>query len=354
MTPVSLGASLNPERVRLVNALLTRLVNIALPLDIGQEQPAMAKFAVEPYGSTQFSDDVLLELFINMNGIWRVRFSNLELLTLRPEFASWLEANPANKFRYLPKPLLRSVLERMFQAILSLLAQVTGFPVLFVGAPRNLERLSFAASADLRLDVAAPKPCTTILQVAWQDTATYLPIIELLESKPYLPFGNYLPPQANFKVHLELTRMNLSMAELKSLALGDVLLAKVDPTKVLVRLGSKIGFVGNLEGTTVTLAEQSTPNGETNMSETSEELAVESVQSLDLEIAFELPVLKIPLAECAKLNPGYTFTLAETIDKLPVAVVLGGKKVAIGRLVDVNGEVGVQLIQVAAQTSDGA
>ena len=76
------------------------------------------------------------------------------------------------------------------------------------------------------------------------------------------------------------------------------------------------------------------------------------LEKLELNITFELPGLRLPLAECARLAPGYTFTLSADAANLPVTVRAGGRAVALGRLVDVGGTVGVQLTQLAGTPAE--
>ena len=79
-------------------------------------------------------------------------------------------------------------------------------------------------------------------------------------------------------------------------------------------------------------------------------LSQEQLNDLELEVCFALPSLKLPLGECAKLTPGYTFTLGQDVEHLPIQVLVGGQAVAKGRLVEVAGSLGVQLTQVLANT----
>lgn len=359
-----LGESLDKESVRLANVILTRLGDLEISLDVGAEQLVRAKLNLLTARSS-WPDEESFTLHVNMNGIWQVSFSNLDLLSLRPEFSAWIEADAANKFSYLPKPLIRVVLERICQPIIDRLAEKTRFPILFVGEPRNIDRLSFKKNIQFSLEVLGEKPVKTIVRISWQDSPTLVPILELIEMLPMLPVEKFFPYKACIFGHLELGRMRLKIADVQKLAPGDVLLARLPKDALNIILGPNIALAASIEGRVVTLLGRVVKNmaGETTMSQSAgnvdqtqgASLDLDDVKSIELEISFQLPSIKLPVADCAKLTNGYTFTLDADPANLPIAVLAGGRKVAIGRLVDVGGEVGVQLVQVAlAENMDGA
>ena len=69
------------------------------------------------------------------------------------------------------------------------------------------------------------------------------------------------------------------------------------------------------------------------------------LDNLEVTVAFELERRLMSLAEIAALTPGYTFPLA--VDpSAPVTLRAGGQNIGSGRLVDLNGTLGVQIIAI--------
>ncbi len=374
---------LQPGTVRLWNALACRLPAHSFTLDNGQaDAPRVMVTCPIMENDGLFAEGAAFTLYMNFNGLWRVEFSSLDLLQLRPELASWLQADVANRFAMLPEGLIRAVLERLFLPVLDDISHYSGMPAIFVGKPRASTRPMFTEHLDMLLRVEGQCPVSCLLRIAWQDTATLMPVVERLEAQPVpLPMqqAKMLLAGAEVSARLILGSMQLTPEELVSLHTGDVLLPPLlQPGEPRLRLASGLRLVCTLNGSTLTVCalESScghTIHGEQNMSETTEEnaaqqdaaasgqpadpvLGQESLGALELDITFELPGLRLPLAECSRLAPGYTFTMSADAAHLPVTVLAGGRAVAVGRLVDVGGTLGVQLTQMAgaAVSSDHA
>ncbi len=363
---------LSPGAARLWNALACRLLPIAVTLDNGQ-QSTPAVDATCPVTGGESGAEAAFTLHVNLNGLWRVEFGNLDLLALRPELNEWLQADAANRFGMLPEGLIRAVLERLFLPVLDNISRHTGMPAIFVGAPRATARPMFTEHLEMLLRVRGDIPIASPVRIAWQDTATLVPVVERLEAlplrRPQFPAVGYSKLEAG----LVIGGMRLTPEELASLNAGDVLLPpSLTPMEPRLHLASGLSLACALNGDTLTLRAMETPaaqaaHGEQNMSDTvtenvvSPEAASEQtaaplldqgdLEKLELNITFELPGLRLPLAECARLAPGYTFTLSADAANLPVTVRAGGRAVALGRLVDVGGTVGVQLTQLAGTSA---
>ncbi|MBP3730130.1 MAG: FliM/FliN family flagellar motor switch protein, partial [Mailhella sp.] len=65
---------------------------------------------------------------------------------------------------------------------------------------------------------------------------------------------------------------------------------------------------------------------------------------LEIRLSFELERRMISIADLETLSPGYVFDL-ECDAQSPVTVRANGKPIALGRIVDINGTIGVQLTQ---------
>lgn len=71
---------------------------------------------------------------------------------------------------------------------------------------------------------------------------------------------------------------------------------------------------------------------------------MQQTDSLEVRLVFELEERTITLGELSRLEPGYVFTLTADASA-PVTITANGQAVAKGRLVDVNGAVGVQITE---------
>lgn len=69
-----------------------------------------------------------------------------------------------------------------------------------------------------------------------------------------------------------------------------------------------------------------------------------AVGALELPVTFELDSLQLRVDELAALRPGYTLALGGDIASVPVGIRVGGRMLARGRLVDVGGMPGVQIV----------
>ena len=364
---------LPPGTARLWNALACRLLPADVTLDNGQ-QSAPAVEATCPVTGGESGEEAAFTLYVNLNGLWRVELGNLDLLALRPELDVWLQADADNRFAMLPEGLIRAVLERLFLPVLDAISRHTGMPALFVGTPRASTRPMFTEHLNMLLRVRGDRPLACPVRVAWQDTATLVPVVERLESlslrRPHLP----ALADANLEAGLVIGGMRLTPKELASLNTGDVLLPpSLTPKEPRLLLASGLTLACALNGDTLTLRAVETTaahaaHGEQNMSDTVTENTVSpeavseqpaaplleqgDLEKLELNITFELPGLRLPLSECARLVPGHTFTLSADASNLPVTVRAGGRAVALGRLVDVGGTVGVQLTQLAGTPAE--
>ena len=69
------------------------------------------------------------------------------------------------------------------------------------------------------------------------------------------------------------------------------------------------------------------------------------VDEIELELRFEVGTARMAAGQLATLQPGYVFLLETPVDK-PVAVSANGCPIGRGRLVQSDGRVGVQLLEM--------
>ena len=197
--------------------------------------------------------------------------------------------------------------------------------------------LSGGQTADMALLVAlVPHQVTSASAVAHHlKNLPFRPNPRLAEAVAALPL----------EVALETGYLYLTSAEFASLAVEDLLLPEAWPFaqgKLNIRVNRGLGSV--LMGTCSveqgkavldgTLAEEADTGMENN-----------EQKDIEIRLSFELDRRAITVGELASLTPGFTFPIAGDADSV-VTVRAQGKAFARGRIVDINGTLGVQLTEL--------
>lgn len=154
-------------------------------------------------------------------------------------------------------------------------------------------------------------------------------------------------------VSVEAARMPLTLSELASLAPDDILLPGAYPAmqgRVLVTVpGSVIhcslaGRIATVDTIVNTESLREAPVTEEQTSSAAACAAVD-VDGLEVTMTFELERRLMTVGDLATVAPGYTFALG--VDPLaPVTLRVAGRAVGMGRLVDIGGTVGVQVMSM--------
>ena len=136
--------------------------------------------------------------------------------------------------------------------------------------------------------------------------------------------------------------MTLGREAYEALGTGDILLPETwlpaagTACLLLRTAGATYAAACTHEGGRATLTQELIPIEETNMQDT---------DAVEVKLTFELEERTLTLAELKTIGTGHVFTL--TSDRqAPVTVTANGRPVAKGRLVDVNGAVGVQITEL--------
>jgi type III secretion system YscQ/HrcQ family protein len=163
-------------------------------------------------------------------------------------------------------------------------------------------------------------------------------------------------------LHLELARVSIPAAELAALAVGDIVLtgrAAAGPRlgAVALRLG-RGGFRGRLDGEALTIdapfsATPPTLEGATVPMDDQDQQKPATTPADDGALVGELPVevtaelgrVTMTGRELLELRPGAVILVGRPLSG-PVDLTVGGRVVARGELVDVEGEIGVRVTQV--------
>ena len=258
---------------------------------------------------------------------WRVELGSLRLLALHPAVAD-VPPNAA-----LPGALQLAVLDLLAAPLAELAQTFLHVPL----AVRNVRMIEAAEPAVCAL------PLTLHVPVGAGASAEAYPI----------PVRLCLPDRESA---LEAGRMRLSVNELSSLEPDDVLLPETYPARegrVTLRLcatSRSLAFACSLtEGCATILSvlnpEEGPMSDENNTAAGAAPSEGVDTGELEVTLTFELERRLMTVRDVETLAPGYTFAFGG--DALaPVTLYANGKSVGKGRLVDLNGTLGVQVVSL--------
>ena len=278
--------------------------------------------------------------------VWNLEIGNPLVLSLHPA----LTTVPAETV--LPEALQQALLELLLTPLLSNLEALLGGP---------LTLTSFLEAVPL---------CHITLE--WHDDNMSVPVrigvpgatsaLTLLGKLRNLPLTAVIPDEIPMEVGVETGRMRITVAELADLAVGDVLLPDDYPAAQgglslnLAPMNDTFQLRCELLGTTVRVASLAASPQEEFMTENAEEVLLQEnaknapvvqgtppdVNQLEVTLTFELERRLMTVREIGELAPGYTFALG-CDGTAPVTLRVNGKALGTGRLVDMNGVLGVQI-----------
>lgn len=375
--------SLPPLRARLLNALVSRALPREFVVDSAAASAARCRLDLHDTAALEspvpFSPAATL-FFLTGDSAWKLEFSSLEPLALRPELAAWRASGITggvaakeetaqagkNDFFGLPEPLRLAVLERLFWPALNSLARWLGCEAKFGSVPGSAPVWAQA----LPLTLTLPGGERVYLRLFWADEGAARFVLERLEALPLrgVPDAAGALPDAALACLIEIGRMSLSPKEAASLAPGDILLPErwtPEAPRLLLPGGAALACrlengVLSVLGPDATLPPpcgQSSDSSEVSMTEPVSEYAEvsekaaeptpvldrDAIAALELPVTFELAGLSLRVEEVAAIAPGYTFALGGDVSSVPVFLRIGGRVAARGRLVDVGGMPGVQI-----------
>ena len=139
----------------------------------------------------------------------------------------------------------------------------------------------------------------------------------------------------------------VTLAELRSLAEGDVVLADTLPdAELLLIAGDRLAWQAGWSGGRLTVSAARRQWEGSSMQENTALTGPEtSLDELPIRLAFEIGRLEVSLAELQAVGPGYVFEVARAEDEA-VDIVANGRRIGRGRIVDVGGALGVQVVRI--------
>ena len=360
--------ALNPLQARFLNTLCTRKLPVSFSL-----HGADCALAPDPW-QAPFTPACGLAVTVD-GAVWRLEFASAAVLKLHPAGARIADDS------VLPEELRLALLELALEPVFAALGHFLELPAPPMAiAEQQAATTAFACSVPLLLRLPEEN---VPARVHISDRQAAGAVLDRLQSLPLLrqPVDGLRLPVA-----LEAGYARLTRRELREIAPEDIILPAAYPAlqgQFTLRLGPGQGLtcaVNNglatiLEATptlpledetmTDTLPDAATPEASPQSTATPETPAPENaapdapgalvapgtsgkpldLDNLEVTVAFELERRLMSLAEIAALTPGYTFPLA--VDpSAPVTLRAGGQNIGSGRLVDLNGTLGVQIIAI--------
>jgi len=180
------------------------------------------------------------------------------------------------------------------------------------------------------------------------DAAAAWSIAPALERLPDCPDDL---PDLPVHLHVRSLAADVTLAELDGACPGDVILAEALPAdEVLLVAGERFTWRARHKGMQLQIVSPRLHAPAVGLERwvMSNEFAADDAGGLDelpVRLAFELGRIELPLAELALLGPGHVFELARN-EAQPVDIVANGRRIGQGRIVDVAGSIGVQIVRM--------
>lgn len=353
---------LDPLQAHVDNMLLTRAQPWTIVVG---HRPATLRAVPSP-----FPFEAMASLRLRCaGGIWRVDLGSTDFIRHHPAIAE------VPLWTGLPEAVRLAVLDLILAPVLDSLQRFMGDVATLDNAtlePGAAANETPAALMHLILEFSdaghgdAPVP----LRVAIPDRQSALLLCDRLADLPVrgVVQGVGERPDLPITVCVDAGSMSISIRELSTLERGDILLPpdySAAKGRIILRpcppttgqtpspagAASVLCDINNTQATVVTAVKnsQEMPMTTTDPSATTasaEDQAGLDVGGIDVELCFELERRTMTVADLAALVPGYTFTLG--CDPLsPVSLRINGAVVGTGRLVDINGVLGVHVDALA-------
>ena len=333
--------SLAPELAQLMNALSLRGRLCRFPFGIGEVELSLLNEA------PSFEPACRISLMLDGHR-WHAELSSSAVLLLHSAFQPETDGEPPfSDEAALPTEIRRAVLEDMLAPVLSELGRRVSLPASVdetAFAPLPQENCPF--SLGFRADVPAPdhrEPLTAFLRLSPLKAQSAAAAAAALRTLPICPSGSLAESVKSvpLEVTFESGYVFLTLSELSSLKVEDVLLPEVWTAPESLTLRIRRGAAPDLIALCTCADGQSVLNAAPS-EET--ETAMNSQNDIDIRLSFELERRTITTGELEALSPGYTFAM-NSEGQAPVTIRANGKAVARGRLVDMNGTLGVQITE---------
>lgn len=298
-------------------------------------------------------------------GKWVIEFGKVPPLTLHPAFKGKPEV------LCVPEEVKLAVFELLASPFLHQFENMMGMPVELVSSTLSPDRDNFsvACSIPLVLHVEGNENNIPFLVKIEKENDALLLLSRLQE----FPVAYRDVPSLPVSVSIEVGYTRLKTQQLQEIEKDDILIPDqlfIQEERIQIRFS---GFLANckIQGGMATVMDvnnvgypegqgsggeqivENHPDGHGRQNtartsasrQTSQQSSNVDVSGLELPVVFELERQFMTVQNIGLLAPGYTFILSVDI-QAPVTLRVNGKAIGIGRLVELNGSLGVQVVQV--------
>jgi len=275
--------------------------------------------------------------------IYMVEIGSMDIIYIHPALRDVLPQTP------LPDELRTALIEVLLTEVLTSLNKTmnTAFTVnqaVLSGTGQvSTENVSTVAQISLSLNTESG---SVPIRINVPDIESFNALYTKLNELPMRGKDEPLPEICTdipFGVSLEIGRLRLTQDEFAHLKINDVLLPEafaMAGSPLLLRINSSKTLTASctLDNGTLTINEFPLILQESDMNE-------DTQNELDITLSFELEHRQMQLKDISTLAPGYTFAL--TVDPMtPITILANGRQIGKGRIVDLNGTLGVQVIEL--------
>ena len=333
--PLYKAPHLDPTLAQLHNRLLTRCPVWRTPFGSG-----LASWEIVSTAPT-FTSAATLDILLG-DSLWKVCLSDISCVLRHEAFASC----KGFEVEALPREVQKAVLASLLAPALSLLQEASGKTAVIQNISLTPEKLP-AAGVGIRILLSGhasleDKTLFAFLAPSHQHAA--LEAAELLTALPLRP--NPMLAAATAAVPLEVAfetgYLFLSLEAMKTLESGDMLIPEAWPFS-----RGRVGLRIHHSTSAVLTGDCSLRDGsavlETPLAE-EVETSMDNSNDLEIRLSFELDRRLVTVGELSSIAPGFTFPLTNHADSL-VIIRANGKAIARGRIVDMDGTLGVQITE---------
>lgn len=337
MTPYPLykAPHLDPTLVQLQNRLLTRCPAWRTPFGPGHASWEVVNAA------PAFTSAAVLDITLG-DSLWKVFLSDISCILRHEAFAS----HGGFDIDSLPHEVQKAVLSSLLAPALRLLQDSTGKTAAIQNISLLPEKLP-ASGIGLRMSLsgdASQTDKTMFALLSPSDRKAAMEAAGMLAALPLRPNPLLAATAAAvpLEVAFETGYLFLELEAVKALEKGDMLIPEAWPFSQ-GRAGLRI-----YHGISAVLAGDCSLREGSAVLETplAEEVgtSMDNCNDLEIRLSFELDRRLITVGELSSIAPGFTFPLTNPADSL-VTVRANGKAVARGRIVDMDGTLGVQITE---------
>ena len=327
---------LEEDIIQWTNAIFSRSTAIRLQLE--QKEYTFNLLPFSPYSSAKDDKpDIVADISVFKK--------NLRIALQDFSFLDFLRI-PAPE--QIPPDVICAIFEFHLDALLSKLEQGTGSPI-------KVDRVQLSPKTpltyDYRLFFSLAENNTGFKGIGSflfdrESLAWFARVLsENLPPKAFREYGD-LPVYVGF----EIGGARLNYGEVKDLANGDIILAEYtysDPQNnaVTTKVQGESMWACSLEPSSVTVISRVEEKMDGRSEREQAQQIEQKLESLEVDIAFELGRLKMRLDELKSVKEGYVFDLKRQMEKY-VTISANGSPIARGELVRIGRRLGVRIIEL--------